>query len=112
MKITLCGSTKFKDEFTMINTKLTLAGHIVYSVASFIHSEENTITEEQKKKLDLIHLKKINESDAIVVLNVDNYIGESTGKEIEWAKINDKIIFYLENIAAGTKNMKDIQNVW
>ncbi len=36
--ITLCGSTRFKDDFERINKELTLRGNIVISVGCFGHS--------------------------------------------------------------------------
>lgn len=98
MKITLCGSTRFKDEYRNANAHLTLAGHIVYSVAIWSHSDLREPTPNQKEHLDLIHLIKIMESDAIVVVGRDTegkpYIGESTKREIQWAKLLGKTIYY------------------
>ena len=37
--ITLCGSTKFKDEFINENKRLTLEGNIVISVGLFGHAD-------------------------------------------------------------------------
>ena len=45
------------------------------------------------------HLKRIELSDAIYVLNIDNYIGESTSIEIDYAtSINKEIIYYTDEI--------------
>jgi len=95
MKITLCGSTKFKEQFEKANQELTLGGNIVYSVAAFGHADAKNWTEEQKTTLDLVHFAKIEESDVIYVIDVDNYIGFSTAREIQWAKMRGKKIFYL-----------------
>ena len=95
MKITLCGSTKFMEEFNKANLYLTLSGHIVYSVATTVHGELE-VTDEEKDLLDLVHFSKILNSDIIVVLNVDGYIGYSTNREIMWARMQDKPIYYLE----------------
>ena len=46
--------------------------------------------------LEKMHKEKINLSDAIFVVNVDGYIGESTKSEIEYAKEHNKEIIYLE----------------
>lgn len=51
------------------------------------------MTDAEKVTLDRVHLAKIDNSDAIVVLNVDGYIGESTALEIEHAKATGKKIF-------------------
>ena len=50
--------------------------------------------EEQKNNLDKLHLAKIDLSDAIFVINKNNYVGDSTKKEIEYAKKHNKKIFY------------------
>lgn len=93
--ITLCGSTKFKDDFERVNKELTLKGNIVISVACFGHSGD-VFTEEQKALLDDIHKRKIDLADAIYVINKDGYIGNSTKSEIEYAKIHSKEIIYME----------------
>lgn len=43
-------------------------------------------TEEQLIKLKKAHFKRIEFSDAILVVNIDNYIGNSTNLEIEYDK--------------------------
>ena len=92
MRITLCGSMRYRQAFTDWNTILTLGGHTIYG-----NCEARCGDDECKRRLDLVHLDKIDHSDAIVVLNVDGYIGDSTLREIEWAKMKRKDIYYLEN---------------
>ena len=94
--ITLCGSTRFKDDFERINRNLTLMGNIVISVGCFGHSGD-TFTEEQKVMLDDIHKRKIDMADAIYVINKDGYIGASTKSEIEYARKHNKQIIYMED---------------
>ena len=49
--------------------------------------------------LDKMHKEKIKLSDAILVVNVNNYIGSSTKSEIEFAKkLNKEIIYYTDII--------------
>ncbi|MGE7270814.1 hypothetical protein ACQKK5_05085 [Brevibacillus panacihumi] len=83
--ITLCGSTKFKKQFEQVNAHLTLQGNIVISLAFFEQSEGFDLTEEQAELLGDLHLKKIDLSDEIFVIDVDGYIGSSTRREIEYA---------------------------
>ena len=97
MKITLCGSTRFKEEWAIANAMLTLAGHVVYSVAMWSHGDKIDPSPAEKQRLDLVHLMKINASDAIFVLDVDGYIGESTKREIEWARLRGKLVYYLSS---------------
>lgn len=92
--ITLCGSTRFKEEFERINKELTLAGNIVISVGCFGHAGD-VFTDEQKIMLDDIHKAKIDLADEIFVINVGGYIGNSTRSEIEYARQHGKIVRYL-----------------
>ena len=94
--ITLCGSTRFKDDFERINKELTLLGNIVISVGCFGHSGD-TFTEEQKVMLDDIHKRKIDMSDAIYVINKDGYIGDSTRSEIKYAIAHGKQVILMED---------------
>lgn len=102
--ITLCGSTKFKNEFQKVQKELTLKGNIVISVGLFGHSGDNEVWENMdegtktktKEMLDDMHKRKIDMSDEIFVINVNNYIGESTKSEIEYAQKHGKKISYLE----------------
>lgn len=104
--ITLCGSTKFRDEFMKAQKDLTLKGNIVISVGLFGHSGDSEVWEgmtedtltKTKEMLDDMHKRKIDISDEIFVINVGGYIGESTRSEIEYAKKNGKVIKYLEKI--------------
>ena len=97
--ITLCGSTKFKDDFIRVAEELSLAGHIVISLGLFGHADhkyDSIITDEVKEMLDRNHKNKILLSDAIYVINKNGYIGESTKNEIDFAKQYGKEIFYME----------------
>ena len=94
--ITLCGSTRFKEEFERVNRELTLLGNIVISVGAFGHAGD-TFTEEQKIMLDDIHKRKIDMADAIYVINKDGYIGSSTKSEIQYALRLGKQIIYMED---------------
>ena len=77
--ITLCGSTRFKNEFNEAQKQLTLDGNIVISVGLFGHSGDKEVWEgmsedtrtETKEMLDDMHKRKIDMSDAVFVINVD-----------------------------------------
>lgn len=95
--ITLCGSTKFKDEFFREQKRLTLEGNIVISVGLFDHSGDNEVwTDNTKIMLDDMHKRKIDMADEIFVINKNGYIGESTKSEIEYAKKRNKKVNYME----------------
>ena len=94
--ITLCGSTRFKEDFERINKQLTLAGNIVISVGCFGHAGDS-FTEDQKIMLDDMHKRKIDMADAIYVINKDGYIGSSTRSEIQYALRTGKRVIYMED---------------
>jgi hypothetical protein len=97
--ITLCGSTKFKDEFMEAQKRLSLAGNIVISVGLFGHSGDDEVWGDGvKEMLDDMHKRKIDMADGIYVINVGGYIGSSTRSEIEYAKSHGKTVEYLEPI--------------
>jgi hypothetical protein len=95
--VTLCGSTRFKEQFTEAQKRLTLEGNIVISVGLFGHSGDDDVWKPGvKDMLDDMHLRKIDLADEIFVINVGGYIGESTKREIAYAKKAGKEVKYLE----------------
>lgn len=95
--VTLCGSLRFKKEMMEVAEKLALLGDCVLTPV-YPTSENSVRTKEQLIKLMEAHFKKIELSDAIFVVNVNNYIGESTKLEIEYAKKLGKEILYYTNV--------------
>lgn len=100
MKITLCGSAKFEPLFHEWNERLTLAGHIVYGLAVYPsnkNGDKNWYTTAQKKVLDRAHKGKIMNSEAVLVLNSNDYIGSSTYSEIMYAMEIGRLIYLAFN---------------
>ncbi|MBE4909906.1 hypothetical protein IMZ08_17870 [Bacillus luteolus] len=95
--ITLCGSTRFKEQFEQANAYLTLKGNVVISLGFFEKSVGVVITDEQAELFAKIHLKKIDMSDEIFVIDVDGYIGESTRSEIDYAMKKGKSVNYFSD---------------
>lgn len=98
--ITLCGSTRFKDEFMAENQRLTMEGNVVISLGLFGHTDLpdydwTTDATDLKRTLDRLHFQKIDMADRVHVINVDGYIGESTQREIAYARSRGKHITYL-----------------
>lgn len=95
--VTICGSMRFQKEMMKVAYDLELNNH--YCVIQCVYGEINSMnTKYDKNIITKLHFKKIEISDAIYVVNVNNYIGESTKKEIEYAKKLNKEILYLEPI--------------
>lgn len=100
--ICLCGSTRFYERFMECNYNLTMRGNIVLSVGFFphrandAHGENLACTPKQKQALDELHLRKIDMADEVLVINEGGYIGESTGREILYARAMGKPVRYTE----------------
>ena len=99
----LCGSTRYPATFAEQNLRLTLAGHIVLTIGCNLRStadlaaaiEADTDLDAVKAELDDLHKRKIDLADEVLVLNVDGYVGESTGSEIEYARAHGKPVRFL-----------------
>jgi hypothetical protein len=110
VRITLCGSTRFKDLYVQANLELSKQGHSVYSIAWAKEDQTQSSFKDEiiKENLDLVHLDKILNSDLIIVLGQVNdapaeaagttkmipYIGRSTRREIVWAQMHRKEVFF------------------
>ena len=95
--ITVCGSLKFMKEMMIITEKLELEGNCMLSPIYPTKADKDAYTEEEALMLDKMHKEKIKISDAILVVDVNNYIGISTKSEIEFAKsLGKEIIYYTD----------------
>lgn len=119
--VCLCGSTRFYEAFQKANYDETMAGKIVLSVGHYPRVQKQLVkidgcmekqevympvvteggetvgcTPEQKIGLDILHKKKIDLADEVLVLNVGGYVGDSTRAEIKHALESGKLIRYLE----------------
>lgn len=101
--VCLCGSTRFWREFQRAGLAETMAGRIVLSIGAASGTDDehfgNLPREEYdrvKAMLDALHLRKIELADEVLILNVDGYIGESTRRELNYARQLDKVIRWLE----------------
>lgn len=109
MKIyTICGSMKFENQMKEVSGKLEAEqGVCVLAPISYEKKYKDDITE--LENIFACHMKKIEICDAIYVLNVDGYVGESTKSQISHAKKLGKEIIYhrpLEENFEETKKSK------
>ena len=95
--ITVCGSLKFKNEMMTIAEKMALEGDCILTPVYPVLKNVKR-TEKQLIKLKEEHFKRIELADAILVVNVNNYIGDSTNLEIEYAKEQGKEIMYYTDL--------------
>jgi hypothetical protein len=110
--VCLCGSTKFGEAFRQAAFEETLAGRIVLTIGCNMKSDDDLFgnmaepaRQAIKKQLDALHLRKIDMANQVLILNVGGYIGESTKRELDYAKENHKAVRFLEYI--GAPNIRD-----
>lgn len=106
--ITICGSSRYCQEMAVVawllekrEKAITMGLHLLpywYSITPI----PNHLAEHEgvAKALDELHLKKIDMSDQIFVVNKNNYMGQSTQNEIAYARsigLQDKIRYYTDD---------------
>ena len=94
--ITVCGSLKFYKEMMDITEKFELDGNcMLVPIYNPNRPNKDSFTEVEILILDKMHKERIRLCDAILVVDVDGYIGTSTKNEIEFAKsLNKEVIYY------------------
>lgn len=98
--ITVCGSLRFYKEMMEITEEMELQGNcMLVPIYNPARPNKDDFTKEDALTLDKMHKEKIKLADAILVVNVDGYIGNSTKSEIEFAKsLNKEILYYTDLI--------------
>lgn len=95
--ITVCGSLKFKNEMIEVAEKMELRGNCILVPIYPTNPDKDAYTDKEADILGQMHKERIKLADAILVVNVNNYIGSSTKSEIEYAKkLNKEIIYYTD----------------
>jgi hypothetical protein len=129
MKITICGSSKFRHEMVEYMQKLQNLGHEVVVHEHYIRSVEGTMPELMERvSREHAALKKeqnyikwyhnaIKNSDAILVLNFDkngikNYVGGNTLMEIAFAHVNDKKVFLINPVPKEVSYTDEIEAMY
>lgn len=95
--VCICGSARFAREMRDANRDLTFAGIIVVSPGE-VGDGSGSIPSEQKAMLDMLHLRKIDLADRVLVVNPGGYIAESTAREIAYARTNDKPVSFTDPV--------------
>ena len=92
--VTLCGSMKFARQMQEIALELEVKQG--YCVLTPVGKKMVQPSEKEIEKLAQAHFKKIDMSDAIYVVNMGGYIGESVSREIRYAQEHNKEIIFHE----------------
>jgi hypothetical protein len=107
--ITLCGSSKQKDDFMYWQRELALKGNVVIPINVFLGLEkaDYNVEDETKKLLCDIHFQKIRMADKVYFIKKpDGTFGDHTNREIVYALHQDKEIFFLDSISNRNKSIK------
>lgn len=97
--ITVCGSLKFQKEMMEIAEKIGKQGNCMLTPVYPTNIYKKDYIDEEIKIVGQMHFERIKLADAILVVNVNNYIGNSTKKEIEFAEsLGKEIIYYTDLI--------------
>ena len=98
--IFLVGSARFKEYFIKIESILQIKfNKMVYmcSVDGLLNKTE--FSADEWDKLQQIALRKLHFHDAILVLDIDNYIGEQSSEEIKYFKeVINKPVYLLSQL--------------
>ncbi|MFF7554438.1 hypothetical protein ACFZA9_16320 [Streptomyces olivaceus] len=92
------GSARFVEEMLAADRDLTLAGVIVVAPGVFARpgggGPGEEITDEQRASLAALHLRKIDLADRVLVIDPGGYVGESTSREIAYARATGKPVSF------------------
>lgn len=103
--VLLCGSTKYHEDFDLVEKCLTLNGVITLSTGRvFGHRGDIDMSGPVKKSLDRLHFKKIELCDAVFIVNPEGRIGLSTCDELHYAKALGKRVMYMINPVECTED--------
>ncbi len=101
--VCLCGSTRFSEAYQRANIEETVAGRIVLTIGCDMRSDAELFAGKSveelaalKDGLDALHLDKIAMADEVFILNVGGYIGDSTRRELAYARRLGKRVRFLE----------------
>lgn len=106
--VCLCGSSRFFKEYQAAEFYETMAGRIYLSIGFYPngpvqeHGQTVGITPDEKERLDVLHLAKIDLADEVLILNVGGYLGESTFREMFYAYKTGKTVRWLEPVSGET----------
>lgn len=97
--ITVCGSYKFKKEMLEITEKMALEENCMLTPIELTKPSKDYYSKNEALMIDKMHKEKIKLADAILVVDLNVYIGNSTKREIEYAKsLNKEILYYTDLI--------------
>ncbi len=99
-KIYLVGSIRFREYFIKIESILQITHKKLVNICSVDGLlNKAKFSNEEWDKLQKIALRKLHDQEAILVLDIDNYIGEQSREEIDYFKNKlKKPIYFLSEL--------------
>ncbi len=100
--VCLCGSSRFVAEMAIVAWNLETEGAITMGLHLLPHwytdkAHHQAEHEGIAEKMDALHLSKIDLADEVFVVNVGGYYGDSTAREIMYARDHGKPVRFLED---------------
>ncbi len=101
--ICMSGSSRFVDKMAVMAWELEKEGYIVLGLHLLpawyegVQADHQAESEGIGEAMDELHLRKIDLSDEVFVFNKGGYIGESTQREIKYAREKGKPVGFLES---------------
>jgi hypothetical protein len=106
--VCLCGSTRFQKAYREAEAALEHAGYIVLSIGSFPSGAEKDGSPDVKRKMDDLHLQKIDLADQVMVIDANEegefaYVGSSTEREIAYARRRGKPVLFWRDYSTALR---------
>ncbi len=101
--VCICGSTRHKAQILGHTQRETIFGKVAINHGFFHHTDQFPITDAQKDMLDELMLRKIDIADEILVVDPNEYIGNSTKRAILYAERQHKRVRYVSKEEAERK---------
>lgn len=95
--VTLCGSMRFYKQMQQIAAELEI--QCGYCVITPIGDSDFPMNAQALEALCKAHYKKIDLADAVYIVNIGGYIGESVSSELRYAKMQGKEIIFHEALS-------------
>jgi hypothetical protein len=121
--VVLCGSTRFLRLFHEWSAQLSTQGFVVMSLG-VNRSKDFTVhlSPHDKAVLDAVHFQKIAMADAVLVITgpgqpivgqpAEEYIGESTAREIAFAESIGRPVFYTGTAGVSKEYTSPLREPW
>lgn len=109
--VCICGSVRFKKEMMGWACYWSKRSYVVVMPHCFehdkFHDTKNRSAAKTKRQLDILYLSKIAMSEFVFVVDVGRYIGDSTAREIRFARKLNKPVKYASKIYPVPEEVKD-----